>query len=50
MEATERVERSGLRVAAQLDELVCERILPGTGVDVEDFWRGFAALLADPLM
>jgi malate synthase len=47
MGTTERVERSGLRIAAELDELVCRQILPGTGVDVEDFWRGFAALLAE---
>ncbi len=42
-----RRERSGLQVATELDTLVAERIAPGTGVDVAEFWEGFAALLAE---
>jgi malate synthase len=41
------VDRSGLQVAEELDRLVAEQALPGTGVELEAFWRGFAELLAD---
>jgi len=44
---TARVARGGLRVAAELDELVNERMLPGTGVDGDAFWAGFEAALDD---
>ena len=47
MSASGRVDRSGLRVAAELDTLVAERIAPGTGIDPAAFWSGFAAMLAD---
>ncbi|MEM7000290.1 MAG: malate synthase G, partial [Pseudomonadota bacterium] len=40
-----RVNRSGLQVAAELDALVAEQIIPGTGVDVDQFWAAFAATL-----
>ena len=40
------VERSGLRVATELDAQVTQ-IAAGTGIDVEAFWHGFADLLAD---
>ena len=42
----ERVQRCGLSVAAELDDLVQNRMLPGTGIDAEAFWAGFAAALA----
>ena len=42
---TARVRRGGLQVAAELDELVNERMLPGTGVDGAAFWAGFEAAL-----
>jgi malate synthase len=44
---SERVERSGLQVAAELDALIAERAVPGTGVSVDDFWAGFARIVAD---
>ena len=44
---TERVQRGGLRVAAVLDELVAERMLPGTGMDAGAFWAGFEAIVED---
>ncbi|MFW6092827.1 MAG: malate synthase G [Pseudomonadota bacterium] len=47
MSATKRIERSGLQVAAELDALISERVAPGTGVDVDAFWHGFAAIVAD---
>ena len=42
-----RVERGGLKVAQELDELVKNSIAPGTGIDVETFWSGFEACLDD---
>ena len=44
---TERVQRGGLRVAAVLDHLVAERMLPGTGMHAGAFWAGFEAIVAD---
>ncbi len=43
----ERVKRGGLQVAAVLDRLVAGEVLPGTGVDLGDFWAGFERLLDD---
>ncbi|MEQ8860088.1 MAG: malate synthase G [Pseudomonadales bacterium] len=43
----QRIERSGLSVAAELDALVAERAAPGAGVEPAAFWQGFAAILAD---
>ena len=42
----ERVQRCGLSVAAELDDLVQQEMLPGAGVDAGAFWAGFAAALA----
>ena len=47
MSGIQRVNRSGLQVAVELDTLVADRIIPGTGVESDDFWRGFAALVTD---
>ncbi len=44
---TDRVDRAGLQVAAVLDSLVNERILPGTGISPAHFWQGFSEILAD---
>ena len=35
-----RIQRGGLQVAAELDQLVESQIIPGTGVDVTAFWAG----------
>ena len=40
-----RVERGGLRIAQELDDLVKNSIAPGTGIDVEAFWSGFETCL-----
>ena len=42
---TERVQRGGLRVAKVLDDLVTERMLPDTGIDVDAFWNGFESIV-----
>jgi malate synthase len=44
---THRIERFGLRVDAELDRFVISQALPGTGVNVDDFWSGFATLVHD---
>lgn len=41
----ERVTRSGLRVAAILDEFVNKEAIPGTGVDRDAFWTGFSEIV-----
>ena len=43
---TARVKHSGLSVAADLNDLVEREILPGTGLDQEQFWSGFADLIS----
>ena len=44
---TEMTKRSGLRIAANLDQFVEQEALPGTGVDSAAFWAGFDALVHD---
>ena len=44
---TERVQRGGLRVARVLDDLVAERMLPDTGIDLHAFWSGFESIVDD---
>ena len=42
-----RVNVSGLQVAHALYQFVEQQALPGTGVESELFWRGFAEILAE---
>ena len=42
-----RVQRGTLQVAQDLDQLVLEEILPGTGVELEAFWRGLEKCLGE---
>ena len=44
---TERLNKSGLRVAANLSQFVETQVLPGTGVAVDKFWKGFANIVTD---
>lgn len=44
---TQRVERAGLSVDAELAQFVDTVALPDTGVAVDSFWAGFATMLAD---
>ncbi len=40
------VDRAGLSVAAELAEFIEARALPGTGIPIDSFWAGSAAILA----
>ena len=42
-----RVDRQGLAVAAELAAFVEAEALPGTGVEPDAFWAGYAAILRD---
>jgi malate synthase len=42
-----RVLRHGLQVDLVLADFIEQRALPGTGLDPDQFWAGFAALLAE---
>ncbi len=42
---TERVERSGLKVAKLMADFIENKALPGTGVAVDAFWSGFSELV-----
>ncbi len=45
--ATGRVDRHGLAVAAELANFIEARALPGTGIEADRFWSGFADLVHD---
>ena len=42
---TERVQRGGMRVAKVLDDLVAERMLPDTDIELDAFWKGFESIV-----
>ena len=44
---SERISRHGLQVAPSLDRFIQTEVLPGTGVESEGFWQGFASLVHD---
>ncbi|MGE8639062.1 MAG: hypothetical protein ACN6PR_10495, partial [Achromobacter sp.] len=44
---TERIQHHGLQVAANLNQFIEQEALPGTGLDADGFWQGFAALVHD---
>lgn len=44
---TDRVTRYGLQIATELFKFTETKALPGTGVDAETFWSGFAKLVED---
>ena len=45
--AAKRIEVHGLQVDQTLHEFVNDSVIPGTGVAVDSFWHGFAALVDD---
>ncbi|HET7528238.1 MAG TPA: malate synthase G, partial [Burkholderiaceae bacterium] len=44
---TARTSAHGLQVASNLYEFIQQRVLPGTGVDADAFWKGFAEIVRD---
>ncbi|SMY07749.1 malate synthase G [Flavimaricola marinus] len=44
---TDRVARAGLQVAKEMADFIEQKALPGTGVEVDRFWEGFASLVSD---
>lgn len=44
---TQRIQHHGLQVAANLNQFIEQEALPGTGLDADGFWQGFAALVDD---
>lgn len=42
-----RINCSGLSVARELHDLVNNEIIPGTGVNPDEFWEGFSRLIED---
>ncbi|GKS93533.1 malate synthase G [Acidovorax sp. SUPP2825] len=44
---TDRTTVHGLQVATSLHRFVEDRVLPGTGVDSDAFWKGFSTLVSD---
>ena len=43
---TDRIDKSGLAVAAPLARFIDERVLPGTGIEADVFWAGAAGIFA----
>ncbi len=44
---TERINKNGLQIAANLCQFIEKQVLPGTGVVPAKFWKGFAAIVTD---
>ena len=45
--STPRTTIHGLQVATELADFINNRVLPGTGVSSETFWKGFDAIVSD---
>ena len=41
---SELIEKSGLKIAAELANFIDARVLPGTGIEADAFWRGAAGI------
>ena len=44
---TDRIDESGLKVAKVLHDFVRDEALPGTGIQADAFWSGFATIVKD---
>src|SRR5882757_5618603 len=44
---TDRIEIAGLQIARELHDFVAQEASPGTGIDAEQFWTGFSAIVHD---
>ena len=43
---SEYISQNGIQVAGELHDFINRNVIPGTGVDQDSFWSGFADLLA----
>ncbi|MBB3235430.1 malate synthase G [Phyllobacterium endophyticum] len=43
----ERIEVNGLKVAKELNDFVANEAIPGAGVDLAQFWSGFAQIVGE---
>ena len=46
-DVTKRVPRGTLQVASELDEFVAQQVVPGTGVELDEFWAGFESCVKE---
>ncbi len=44
---TTRINHAGLAVDAQLYAFLNHQVLPGTGIELEQFWQGFSTIVAE---
>lgn len=44
---SERIQQGGLQIDAELYRLIEEQIAPGTGVNTQDYWQAFEAIIND---
>ncbi len=44
---SERIHHSGLQIAKPIFDLVAEEVCPGSGIEADNFWRDFAAIIRD---
>lgn len=42
-----RIQQGSLNIDSTLYQLINEQVIPGTGINAEDFWQSFADILKD---
>ena len=45
--STKRITRADLNIALPIQELIEDRILPGTGISSDHFWKSLGAIIHD---
>lgn len=44
---SERIHHSGLQIAKPIFDLLAQEVCPGSGIEADNFWRDFAAIIRD---
>jgi malate synthase len=44
---SERIHHSGLQIAKPIFDLVAQEVCPGSGIEADNFWPDFAAIIRD---